>query len=89
MHLTTTDKKSIFKDFGGNEKNTGSTEGQIALFTERINHITKHSQGQRNDFNSNRGLVKLVGKRKKLLQYLHDNNLVSYRKLLEKLGLRK
>jgi small subunit ribosomal protein S15 len=89
MQLTTESKKTLFKKYGGNEKNTGSTEAQIAMFTERISHITGHMKGQKKDFSSNLGLIKLVGKRKKLLQYLHDNNLTSYRKLIEELGLRK
>ena len=89
MQLTAESKKAIFTKFGGAEKNTGSTEAQIAMFTQRINHITEHMKGQKNDNNSNRGLVKMVGKRKKLLQYLHDNQLTEYRKLIEQLGLRK
>jgi len=89
MQLTTESKKKLFKTYGGSEKNTGSTEAQIAMFTERINHITEHMKGQKHDFNSNRGLIKMVGKRKKLLTYLHDNQLTEYRKLIEKLGLRK
>jgi small subunit ribosomal protein S15 len=89
MQLTAESKKKLFKTYGGAEKNTGSTEAQIALFTERINHITEHAKSQKKDFSSNRGLVKLVGKRKKLLQYLHDTRLNDYRKLIEKLGLRK
>ena len=89
MQLTTESKKKLFKTYGGSEKNTGSTEAQIAMFTERINHITEHMKGQKKDFNSNRGLIKMVGKRKKLLTYLHDNHLAEYRNLIEKLGLRK
>jgi small subunit ribosomal protein S15 len=89
MQLTTESKQKLFKKFGGSEKNTGSTEAQIAMFTERINHITEHMKGQKNDFGSNRGLIRMVGKRKKLLQYLQHSNLTSYRKLIEQLGLRK
>ena len=88
--LLTKDKKSqIINDFGGNEKNTGSTEAQIAMLTERINHISSHLEGQKKDFNSSRNLMKSVGRRKRLLKYLHDTNLSSYRQLLEKLNLRK
>ncbi len=89
MHLTTEATKKIFKQYGGSEKNTGSAEAQVAMFTERINHITQHMKGQPKDFGSNRGLINMVGKRKKLLQYLQHNNLESYRKLIEQLGLRK
>jgi small subunit ribosomal protein S15 len=89
MQLTTESKKNLFKTHGGNEKNTGSTEAQIAMFTERILHITAHVKGQHNDHSSNQGLIRMVGKRKKLLQYLQRSNLQSYRSLIEKLGLRK
>ena len=89
MYLTKETKAEIFAKHGGKAENTGSTEAQIAMFTERINHITEHMKGQKNDNNSNRGLIRMVGKRKKLLTYLHDNNLTEYRKLIEKLGLRK
>ena len=89
MQLTAESKKKIFKTYGGSEKNTGATEAQVALLTERINHFTEHMKGQPKDFNSNRGLIIMVGQRKKLLTYLHDNNLTGYRKLIEQLGLRK
>ncbi len=89
MNLTTEAKKEIFKTYGGNEKNTGSVEAQIAMFTERIKHITEHMKGQKKDFSSNVGLIRLVGKRKQLLQYLQRTDLMAYRALIEKLGLRK
>jgi small subunit ribosomal protein S15 len=89
MLLTKEKKSQIIKDFGGNEKNTGSTEAQIAMLTERINHISSHLESQKKDFNSSRNLMKSVGRRKRLLKYLHDTNLTSYRQLIEKLGLRK
>ncbi len=89
MLLTKEKKSQIIKDFGGNEKNTGSTEAQIAMLTERINHISSHLDGQKKDFNTSRNLMKSVGRRKRLLKYLHDTNLTSYRQLLEKLNLRK
>ncbi|MCF8342849.1 MAG: 30S ribosomal protein S15 [Chitinophagaceae bacterium] len=82
-------KAQIFAEFGGSEKNTGSIEGQVALLTERINHISKHLQKNKKDFSSQRGLMQLVGQRKSLLTYLNRNNLQSYRQLIEKLGLRK
>jgi small subunit ribosomal protein S15 len=88
-HFTTERKVNIFKEFGGNEKNSGSTEAQIAMLTERINHISQHLQKNKKDFSSNRGLMTMVGRRKRLLQYLSRTNLTGYRALLEKLGLRK
>ncbi len=82
-------KSKIFADFGGKETNTGSIEAQIALLTERISHISKHLQGNKKDFSSNRGLLQLVGERKRLLTYLSKHNLQGYRQLIEKLGIRK
>ena len=89
MHLTQEAKKKIFKDFGGSDKNTGSTEGQIALFTERINYLTEHLKIQRKDFSTQRALIKLVGKRRSLLDYLHRTDIEKYRSLIETLKLRK
>ena len=87
--ITKEKKASIFATYGGNEKNTGSTEGQIALLTERINHIATHQKVNKKDFSTNRGLMQLVGQRKSLLSYLSKTDLMAYRALLEKLGLRK
>lgn len=82
--------KEIFKTYGGSEKNTGSIEGQIALLTERINHISAHlKNGNKQDHSSNRSLVNMVGRRKRLLAYLSRTNLTGYRELIAKLGLRK
>jgi small subunit ribosomal protein S15 len=89
MPLTKEKNASIFASFGENEKNTGSIEGQIALLTERISLISGHMQTNKKDFSSNRGLVQLVSKRKRLLTYMQKNNLTGYRQLIEKLGLRK
>ena len=88
-HLTAEKKANIFKTFGATEQNTGSIEAQIAALTERINHISNHLKTNKKDFSSNRGLMQMVGRRKRLLQYLSHTNLTSYRALLEKLGLRK
>lgn len=83
-------KKDLFTTYGGNEKNTGSTEAQVALLTEKINHISKHlKSGNAKDFSSNRSLVNMVGQRKKLLAYLQRKDLNGYRELIAKLGLRK
>ena len=80
---------SFFTDFGAKATNTGSIEGQIALLTERINSISQHLQANKKDFSTHRGLMQLVGKRKRLLTYLSKTNLTGYRQLIEKLGLRK
>ncbi len=88
-HLTAEKKANIFKTFGGNENNTGSIEGQIAMLTERINHISKHLKSNKKDFSTHRGLMQMVGRRKRLLQYLSRTDLMSYRALIEKLGIRK
>lgn len=89
MSLTKEKKATIFADFGGAAKNTGSIEGQIALLTERISQISSHLQQNKKDFSTHRGLMQLVGKRKRLLNYLSKHNLTGYRQLIEKLGLRK
>ncbi|MFZ1801121.1 MAG: 30S ribosomal protein S15 [Chitinophagaceae bacterium] len=88
-YLTTEKKSEIFTNFGGNATNTGSIEAQVALVTERISSISKHLQANKKDFSTHRGLMKMVGQRKRLLGYLQKHNLESYRALIEKLGLRK
>jgi small subunit ribosomal protein S15 len=87
--LTTEKKQEIFKAFGGAATNTGSVESQVALISHRINHISDHLKTNRKDFSSTRSLYKLVGQRKKLLKYLAHKDIVKYRGLIEKLGLRK
>ncbi|MEI6866844.1 30S ribosomal protein S15 [Flavicella sp.] len=89
MYLTSEAKKEIFKKHGGSETNTGSSEGQIALFTQRINHLTEHLKSNRKDYNTERSLVKLVGKRRSLLDYLIKTDIVRYRAIIKELGLRK
>jgi small subunit ribosomal protein S15 len=89
MSVTTEKKATIFAQFGGKATNTGSTEGQIALLTERILDISGHLKINKKDFSSQRGLMKMVGQRKRLLSYLSKHNLTGYRQLIEKLGLRK
>ena len=88
-HLTSERKKEIFTTFGKSEVDTGSTEAQIATLTERINHISGHLKNNHKDFSTHRGLMKMVGRRKRLLQYLMRKDLNGYRSLIEKLGLRK
>ncbi len=89
MYLTKEKKQEIFEAFGKDAKNTGSTEGQIALFTFRINHLTEHLKKNRHDFNTERSLVKLVGKRRSHLDYLKKKDIVKYRELIKELGIRK
>ena len=89
MYLTKEVKAKIFKKHGGKKENTGSTEGQVALFTHRINHLTGHLKKNHKDFNTERSLVKLVGKRKSLLDYLKKKDVVKYRELIKELKIRK
>ncbi len=89
MYLTKEVKAEIFAKHGGKAENTGSTEGQIALFTHRINHLTGHLKNNHKDFNTERSLVKLVGKRRSLLDYLKKKDIVKYRELIKELGIRK
>ena len=89
MSVTKEKKASIFTQFGGAATNTGSIEAQIALITERIAQISAHLQQNKKDFSTHRGLMQLVGKRRRLLNYLQKHNLQGYRELIEKLGIRK
>jgi small subunit ribosomal protein S15 len=89
MPLTKEKKSSVLTQFAGSAKNTGSIEGQIALLTERISLISGHLQENKKDFSTHRGLMQLVGKRKRLLNYLQKHNLTGYRQLIDKLGIRK
>ncbi len=89
MYLSPEIKQNIFKEHGGNEANTGSPESQIALFTHRISHLTNHLKVSKKDVSTRRSLVLLVGKRRKLLNYLKNNDIERYRAIIKKLGLRK
>lgn len=89
MYLSTEKKKEIFAKHGKGESDTGSAEGQIALFTHRINHLTEHLKTNRKDYNTERSLVKLVGKRRRLLDYLKKIEIDRYRKIIVELGIRK
>jgi len=91
MYLNTEIKQELFKKHGFEKKkeDTGSPESQIALFTHRINHLTSHLKQNKKDFATQQGLMKLVGKRKKLLNYLQNNNITRYRAILADLELRK
>lgn len=89
MYLDSTEKKEIFKKHGGSETNTGSAEGQIALFSYRINHLTEHLKKNRKDFGTQRALQLLVGKRRSLLDYLKAKDIERYRAIVKELGLRR
>ena len=89
MTVDLKDKKELFKEFGKNEFDSGSVEGQVALFTFRIKHLTEHMKENRKDFATERALVLLVGKRRKLLDYLSRKDITRYREIIKKLGLRK
>jgi len=89
MSLSTQKKEGIFEKYGTGKMDTGSTEGQIALFTERINHLTLHLKQNRKDFATERALVVLVGKRRKLLDYLKNKDILKYRELIKQLNIRK
>ena len=89
MDITKERKAELIKKFGKNEKDCGSTEVQIAILTDEINSLTEHLKVHIHDYHSKRGLLRMVGKRRKLLDYLKENDVVSYRNLIEKLNIRK
>jgi len=89
MALTAEEKKEIFTKHGGSEANTGSTEAQIALFSTRIKALTEHLKSNKKDFNTQRSLIVMVGKRRKLLNYLKDRDINRYRAIIAELGIRK
>lgn len=89
MYLTSEKKKEIFNKHGKSEFDTGSSEGQIALFTTRIQHLTGHLKNNKKDLVTRRSLVRLVGKRRRLLDYLKENDIERYRSIIKELGIRK
>ena len=89
MALSKEAKAKIIKEFAKNEKDCGSAEVQIAILTQEINELTEHMKEHTHDYHSKRGLLMKVGRRKKLLNYLRDNDVVSYRNVIKKLDLRK
>ena len=89
MPLTQERKLDIIKKFGENEQDTGSTRVQVALLTERINQLTEHLRSNKKDHHSRRGLLMLVGQRRRFLRYLERNDLEGYRALIRELGLRR
>ncbi len=89
MELIKTRKSQIIESFKTSEKDTGSTEIQIAILTDRINQLTGHMANNKHDFGTQRGLLKLVGQRRRLLNYLSKENVDRYHQLIARLGLRK
>lgn len=89
MYLTTDVKQKIFEEYGKSQVDTGSPESQVALFTHRIKHLTEHMKANKKDLATKRSLIALVGKRKKMLEYLKEQDIERYRAIVKKLGLRK
>ena len=89
MYLDQAKKKEIFSEYGKSATDTGSAESQIALFTYRIKHLTEHLKKNHKDYGTARSLTKLVGRRRKMLKYLYENDITRYRAIVKALGLRK
>ena len=89
MTLTVEEKREVIQQFGKSDSDTGSPEVQIALLTRRINHLTEHLREHKHDHHSRRGLLMLVGQRRRLLNYLNRKDLDRYRSLIQELGLRR
>lgn len=89
MAITTADRKSVIEKHARKESDTGSPEVQVALLTQRINHLTLHLKAHKKDAHSRRGLMLLVGQRRRLLTYLAQKDITRYRKLVEALELRR
>ena len=89
MSMTVEQKREIVSQFGKDENDTGKTEVQVALLTHRINHLTEHLREHKHDHHSRRGLLMLVGLRRRFLAYLQKNDLEGYRSLIRELGLRR
>jgi small subunit ribosomal protein S15 len=89
MSITREKKQEVIKDFALREGDTGSTAVQVAILTERISNLTEHMKSHKKDFHSRRGLLMMVGARRRLLDYLKKTNFPEYKKLIERLGLRR
>ena len=89
MYIDSSKKRDIFKKFGKGESDTGSAEGQIALFSLRIKHLTDHLKTNKKDFNTQRSLIRLVGKRRDQLDYLKNKDIERYRAIIKKLKIRR
>ncbi|MDO5307615.1 MAG: 30S ribosomal protein S15 [bacterium] len=88
MSINLKNKQEIIEKFGANAKDSGSTEAQIAMLTQKISELTEHMKSNKKDFATKRGLLMMVGKRKRLLSYLKDKNLEKYRSLIKELNIR-
>ncbi len=88
-YLTVEKKQELFGQYGKSNSDTGSAESQVALFSYRINHLTEHLKKNRHDFGTQRALLRLVGKRRHILEYLKEKDIERYRALIKALGLRK
>jgi len=89
MSITTEEKEKIFNKFGSNEKDSGSVYSQVALFTNKIKHLTGHLKNNKKDYGTQRSVQLMVGKRRKLLDYLKNKDIVKYRELVKALKLRR
>ena len=89
MSMTAEEKREIVQRFGKDENDTGATQVQVAMLTHRINHLTEHLRTHKHDHHSRRGLLMLVGRRRRFLNYLQRNDLEGYRSLIRELGLRR
>ena len=89
MSITTKEKENIFKKFGNDTKDSGSVYSQVALFTKKISDLTEHLKANRKDYGTQRSLQLMVGKRRKLLDYLKGKDILKYRELVKDLGLRR
>ncbi len=88
MTISKERKAELVKEFGKNEKDSGSAEVQVAILTDRIKELTEHMKSHKKDFHTRRGLLMLVGKRRRLLSYIKKNDINNYRQLIAKLGIR-
>ena len=89
MALSTEDKKAVLAEYGLHETDTGSPEAQIAMLTKRISQLTEHLKTHQHDHHSRRGLLLMVGRRRRLLKYIAQTDIARYRSLIERLGLRR
>ena len=89
MYLTPEKKQDFFEKYGKSNKDTGSPEGQVALFSYRISHLTEHLKKNKKDYSTQRALLSLVGKRRKILNYLKEKDIVRYREIVKELKLRR
>ena len=89
MAVTSEEKRATISDFRQSDKDTGSAEVQVALLTQRINGLNEHFKAHKKDHHSRRGLLKMVGRRRRLLNYIQARDVAKYRALIERLGIRK